>query len=155
MCTHQDQGWISSHPKVCEIKAQGIDNSTQTHCAILTYFDLTEGTSLPFMNPLYRNRLKISTKCLCDMHVYEDSLSDILPLPASTELSMERIKHYFAALHPRASHMELEPSRMEEGPFCELIPKLTLALVDSDSTVVYYNVFDGMQPPKDASESKT
>lgn len=57
--------------QVCEIKAQGIDNSTQTHCAILTYFDLTEGTSLPFMNPLYRNRLKISTKCLCDMHVYE------------------------------------------------------------------------------------
>ncbi len=51
--------------------------------------------------------------------------------------------------------MEPEPSRMEEGPFCELIPKLTLALVDSDSTVVYYNVFDGMQPPKDASESKT
>ncbi|XP_064396052.1 uncharacterized protein LOC135343046 isoform X3 [Halichondria panicea] len=84
-----------------------------------------------------------------------DSLSDILPLPASTELSMERIKHYFAALHPQASHMEPEPSRMEEGPFCELIPKLTLALVDSDSTVVYYNVFNGMQPPKDASESKT
>ena len=66
-----------------------------------------------------------------------------------------RIKHYFAALHPQASHMEPEPSRMEEGPFCELIPKLTLALVDSDSTVVYYNVFNGMQPPKDASESKT
>ncbi len=50
--------------------------------------------------------------------------------------------------------MEQEPGGMEEKTYCEPIPKLTLALVDSDSTVVYYNVFDGMQPPKDASELK-
>ncbi|XP_064396051.1 tRNA-splicing endonuclease subunit Sen15-like isoform X2 [Halichondria panicea] len=153
MCTHQDQGWISSHPKVCEIKAQGIDNSTQTHCAILTYFDLTE-VKLWHAVHIHGNR-DLQMVTFSGQKAENDSLSDILPLPASTELSMERIKHYFAALHPQASHMEPEPSRMEEGPFCELIPKLTLALVDSDSTVVYYNVFNGMQPPKDASESKT
>ncbi|XP_064396053.1 uncharacterized protein LOC135343046 isoform X4 [Halichondria panicea] len=57
MCTHQDQGWISSHPKVCEIKAQGIDNSTQTHCAILTYFDLTEGLPLRYTAPASEHRI--------------------------------------------------------------------------------------------------
>ena len=46
--------------------------------------------------------------------------------------------------------MEQGPSGMEEP-----VPRLTLALVDSDSTIVYYNVFNGIQPPTNAAESKT
>ncbi len=61
-----------------------------------------------------------------------------------------RIKHYFAALHPQDSHMEQGPSGMEEP-----VPRLTLALVDSDSTIVYYNVFNGIHPPTNAAVSKT
>ena len=66
-----------------------------------------------------------------------------------------RILHYFQALGPQESGMESRPSNMEQGPTVNSIPRLTLALVDTDSTIVYYNVHNGIQPPANAAESKT
>ena len=66
-----------------------------------------------------------------------------------------RLLGYFKALGPQESHMESGPSNMEPGPTVNPIPKLTLALVDSDSTIVYYTVHNGIQPPTNISESKT
>ena len=66
-----------------------------------------------------------------------------------------RLLHYFKALGPQESHMESGPNKMEQGPTVNPIPRLTLALVDSDSTIVYYTMHNGIQPPTNTSESKT
>ena len=58
-----------------------------------------------------------------------------------------RLLGYFKALSPQESHMESGPSNMEQGSTVDPIPKLTLALVDSDSTIVYYSVHNDVQPP--------
>ena len=65
-----------------------------------------------------------------------------------------RLLHYFKVLGPKESHMESGPSNMEQGPIVNPIPRLTIALVDSDSTIVYYTVHDGIQPPTNTFDSK-
>ncbi|KAL5484574.1 hypothetical protein EMCRGX_G021099 [Ephydatia muelleri] len=118
-----------SHPKFTNIKSQ---NTLQRSAAVHAYRDLTEVKSWHDV-----------TVQSCEQLVYllarehaEDENVCVVPTPAQDPLSPLKIDDLFKTLAQTTSQTE-RPQTF----------RLILALVDTDTTVVYYNLYNGIQPP--------
>ncbi|XP_063282276.1 tRNA-splicing endonuclease subunit Sen15 [Pelobates fuscus] len=126
--------WIRKHPRFREMMSLDVADSAQVYAAFLVYMDLLEA----------RNWYNVQISSSADLHLIylhgqekdDHKPQVIIPTPVSTSHSHERIQQF----------MKLGcTSEDDQTTRSEL--NIVLAIVESDSTVVYYKLMDGFVIP--------
>ncbi|XP_068272995.1 tRNA-splicing endonuclease subunit Sen15 [Nyctibius grandis] len=132
--------WMVTHPTFTEMMSLDISDSAQIYAAFVVYLDLLEGRNWHEVKHVGVAELQLV--CLHARQREQDSLQVMVPVPVHISLSHERIREILekASLPP-------------EDPDTPL--SVTLAIVESDSTIVYYKMTDGFvipDPPDDPED---
>ncbi|XP_032922991.1 tRNA-splicing endonuclease subunit Sen15 [Catharus ustulatus] len=132
--------WITAHPTFTEMMSLDVSDSTQVYAAFLVYLDLLEGRNWHEVQPVGVAELQLV--CLHARAREQEGLQVMVPVPAHILISHERLREILkkAALPP-------------EDP--DTLLSVTLAIVETDSTIVYYKMTDGFvmpDPPDDTED---
>ncbi|XP_052593138.1 tRNA-splicing endonuclease subunit Sen15 [Peromyscus californicus insignis] len=127
-----EDAWMGTHPKYLEMMELDIGDATQVYIAFLVYLDLMESKSWHEVNCVGIPELQLI--CLLGTEIEGEGLQTVVPTPISASLSHNRIREI------------LKASRKLQGD-PELPMSFTLAIVESDSTIVYYKLTDGFMLP--------
>uniref|UniRef100_A0A8D2ASP5 tRNA-splicing endonuclease subunit Sen15 domain-containing protein n=1 Tax=Sciurus vulgaris TaxID=55149 RepID=A0A8D2ASP5_SCIVU len=130
--TPQD-AYMSIHPKYLEMMELNIGDATQVYIAFLVYLDLMESKSW-FAVTVGLPELQLI--CLAGTEIEGERLQTVLPTPISASLSHQRIRDILKASRKLRGDADLD-----------LPMSFTLAIVESDSTIVYYQLADGFMLP--------
>ncbi|XP_039582284.1 tRNA-splicing endonuclease subunit Sen15 [Passer montanus] len=132
--------WITAHPTFTEMMSLDVSDSTQVYAAFLVYLDLLEGRSWHEVQPVGVAELQLV--CLHARAREQEGLQVMVPVPAHILISHDRLREILkkASLPP-------------EDP--DTLLSVTLAIVETDSTIVYYKMTDGFvmpEPPDDTED---
>ncbi|XP_068879442.1 tRNA-splicing endonuclease subunit Sen15 [Aphelocoma coerulescens] len=132
--------WIATHPTFTEMMSLDVSDSTQVYAAFLVYLDLLEGRNWHEVQPVGVAELQLV--CLHARAREQEGLQVMVPVPAHILISHERLREILkkASLPP-------------EDP--NTLLSVTLAIVETDSTIVYYKMTDGFvmpDPPDDTED---
>ncbi|XP_007450215.1 PREDICTED: tRNA-splicing endonuclease subunit Sen15 [Lipotes vexillifer] len=127
-----EDAWMGTHPKYLEMMELDIGDATQVYIAFLVYLDLMESKSWHEVNCVGLPDLQLI--CLLGTEIEGEGLQTVVPTPVSASLSHNRIREI------------LKASRKLQGD-SDLPMSFTLAIVESDSTIVYYKLTDGFMLP--------
>ncbi|EPQ01687.1 tRNA-splicing endonuclease subunit Sen15 [Myotis brandtii] len=109
-----------------------IGDATQVYIAFLVYLDLMESKSWHEVNCVGLPDLQLI--CLVGTEIEGEGLQTVVPTSINASLSHNRIREI------------LKASRKLQGD-PDLPMSFTLAIVESDSTIVYYKLTDGFMLP--------
>ncbi|XP_053325744.1 tRNA-splicing endonuclease subunit Sen15 [Spea bombifrons] len=131
----EEEPWILEHPRFREMMSLDVADSVQVYAAFLVYMDLLEA----------RNWHDVQIFGSTELHLIylrgqekEDLTPQvIIPTPVSIPYSHERIQQF----------MKLDCTSAENQNTSSA-PNILLAIVESDSTVVYYKLTDGFVIPE-------
>ncbi|XP_072367696.1 tRNA-splicing endonuclease subunit Sen15 isoform X1 [Scyliorhinus torazame] len=115
------------HPTYTEMMALDIADSTQVYTAFLVLLDLLEARN--WKDVTYKGSEELQLVYLQGCPGEQEEMEVVVPMPVQMTLSHERIRRI----------MECVCDQNEK--------ELTLAIVDSDSTVVYYQLTNGFVVP--------
>ncbi|KAI1236581.1 tRNA-splicing endonuclease subunit Sen15 [Lamprotornis superbus] len=123
-----------------EMMSLDVSDSTQVYAAFLVYLDLLEGRNWHEVQPVGVAELQLV--CLHARAREQEGLQVMVPVPAHIVISHERLREILkkASLPP-------------EDP--DTLLSVTLAIVETDSTIVYYKMTDGFvmpDPPDDTED---
>ncbi|XP_034876172.1 tRNA-splicing endonuclease subunit Sen15-like [Mirounga leonina] len=127
-----EDAWMGSHPKYLEMMELDIGDASQVYIAFLVYLDLMESKSWYEVNCVGLPDLQLI--CLVGTEIEGEGLQTVVPTPISASLSRNRIREV------------LKASRKLQGD-PDLPMSFTLAIVESDSTIVYYKLTEGFMLP--------
>ncbi|XP_051868083.1 tRNA-splicing endonuclease subunit Sen15 isoform X2 [Pristis pectinata] len=114
--------------KYAEMMALDVGDSTQVYAAFLVFLDLMEGRN--WKDVAYKGSKELQLVYLQGCPGEQEEVKVVVPLPVHMSLSHERIRRI----------MECVCNQSEQ--------EFTLAAVDSDSTVVYYQLTNGFVVPE-------
>uniref|UniRef100_A0A8C3TQS1 tRNA splicing endonuclease subunit 15 n=1 Tax=Catharus ustulatus TaxID=91951 RepID=A0A8C3TQS1_CATUS len=126
-----------------EMMSLDVSDSTQVYAAFLVYLDLLEGKSEKNWHEVQPVGVaELQLVCLHARAREQEGLQVMVPVPAHILISHERLREILkkAALPP-------------EDP--DTLLSVTLAIVETDSTIVYYKMTDGFvmpDPPDDTED---
>ncbi|ELK23319.1 tRNA-splicing endonuclease subunit Sen15 [Myotis davidii] len=123
---------MGTHPKYLEMMELDIGDATQVYIAFLVYLDLMESKSWHEVNCVGLPDLQLI--CLVGTEIEGEGLQTVVPTSINASLSHNRIREI------------LKASRKLQGD-PDLPMSFTLAIVESDSTIVYYKLTDGFMLP--------
>ncbi|XP_005146600.4 tRNA-splicing endonuclease subunit Sen15 [Melopsittacus undulatus] len=132
--------WMATHPTLTEMISLDISDSSQIYAAFVVYLDLLEGRNWHEVN--YVGVEELQLVCLHAREKEQDSPQVMVPVPVHILLSHERMREIMK-----------KASLPQDDPDTPL--SVTLAIVESDSTVVYYKMTDGFvlpDPPDDTED---
>ncbi|XP_053841691.1 tRNA-splicing endonuclease subunit Sen15 [Vidua macroura] len=131
--------WITAHPTFTEMMSLDVSDSTQVYAAFLVYLDLLEGRNWHEVHPVGVAELQLV--CLHARAREQEGLQVMVPVPAHILISHERLREILkkASLPP-------------EDP--DTLLSVTLAIVETDSTIVYYKMTDGFVMPDPPDDTK-
>ncbi|NXB82851.1 SEN15 endonuclease, partial [Donacobius atricapilla] len=123
-----------------EMMSLDVSDSTQVYAAFLVYLDLLEGRNWHEVQAVGVAELQLV--CLHARAREQEGLQVMVPVPAHILISHERLREILkkASLPP-------------EDP--DTLLSVTLAIVETDSTIVYYKMTDGFvmpEPPDDTED---
>ncbi|XP_004613844.1 tRNA-splicing endonuclease subunit Sen15 isoform X2 [Sorex araneus] len=124
--------WVGRHPKYVEMMELAIGDTAQVYTAFLVYLDLMESKSWHEVRCVGLPELQLI--CLLGTELEGEDSQTVLPAPVSASLSHSRIREILKASR-----------KFQEDP--ESPASFTLAIVESDSTIVYYKLTDGFMLP--------
>ncbi|XP_029474506.1 tRNA-splicing endonuclease subunit Sen15 isoform X2 [Rhinatrema bivittatum] len=116
-----------------EMMALDVADTTQVYAAFLVYLDLLEGRN--WWEVTYRGIAELQLICLYGQEREAQSSQVVVPTPVSASYSQERIRKI----------MEIT-CKTEDKQITPLA--IILAIVASDSTIVYYKLTDGFVVPE-------
>lgn len=125
--------WIQRHPKFLEMMALNVGNSTDVYTTFLVYLDLVEGRN--WHEVRYKALRDLQLICLCAREKEGQCPQVVVPTSIGMSYSHDRIQ----SIMERMRNLEAE----EDAPAC-----VVLAIVASDSTVVYYRLTEGLVTPE-------
>uniref|UniRef100_A0A8D0H3Z7 tRNA splicing endonuclease subunit 15 n=1 Tax=Sphenodon punctatus TaxID=8508 RepID=A0A8D0H3Z7_SPHPU len=129
--------WMATHPKLMEMMSLDVADSSQVHAAFLVYLDLLEARNWHEVSCIGVAELQLV--CLHGREREVEDLQVVVPSPIHMSFSHERIRQILK----RACRVQDKP----DSP-----PSVILAIVESDSTVVYYKLTDGFVMPDPPDE---
>ncbi|XP_055963970.1 tRNA-splicing endonuclease subunit Sen15 [Sorex fumeus] len=124
--------WVGSHPKYVEMMELGIGDAAQVYTAFLVYLDLME--SKGWHEVRCEGLPELQLICLVGTELAGEGPQTVVPASVCASLSHNRIREI------------LKASRRFQGD-PESPASFTLAIVESDSTIVYYRLTDGFMLP--------
>nr|XP_047915052.1 tRNA-splicing endonuclease subunit Sen15 isoform X1 [Anser cygnoides] len=125
--------WMAAHPVFTEMMSLDISDSSQIYAAFLVYLDLLEGRNWHEVKHVGLAELQLI--CLHAREREQDSLQVMVPVPVDISLSHERLREIMKKASLSCDNPDTPMS-------------VTLAIVESDSTVVYYKMTDGFVIPE-------
>ncbi|EDO35200.1 predicted protein [Nematostella vectensis] len=131
--------WIELHPKFQEIKAHGL-NDGATRATMLVYLDLCEAKYWREVEIHSCEKLKIFY--ITGKPKKNQDLEVIVPVNATLSLSMQQMKNLVEGVNVSGQSQD------------ERNKVATLAICDSDSSIVYYKLFSGLEQPDPPTEEK-
>nr|XP_020839942.1 tRNA-splicing endonuclease subunit Sen15 [Phascolarctos cinereus] len=131
--------WMTSHPQFLEMLELDVADTSQVYTAFLVYLDLLEGRNWHEVKSVGLPELQLL--CLHGREKEGERLQIVVPTSVHASFSHERIREIMT----HACKLQVEP----DSPM-----SITLAVVESDSTIVYYKLTDGfvMPDPPEAVE---
>ncbi|XP_073498660.1 tRNA-splicing endonuclease subunit Sen15 isoform X2 [Phyllobates terribilis] len=134
-----EEPWIEQHPKFKEMKMMDVAEGTQVYAAFLVYMDLLEVRNWNDVQILSSPELHLLY--LCGKEKDDSPPQVIVPTPVAMPCSPGRIQQLLKLNHTS-----------EENPKPNY--SVLLAIVETDSTIVYYKLTDGLviPDPPDFSE---
>ncbi|KAM3914992.1 tRNA-splicing endonuclease subunit Sen15 [Leptodactylus fuscus] len=128
----EEEPWIVEHPKFKEMMKLDVADSTQVYAAFLVYMDLLEVRNWTSVQILGSSELHVIY--LCGKEKDDNMPQVIIPTPVTMSCSHERIQQ-FLKLN--------QTSEEDQSSACSVL----LAIVETDSTIVYYKLTDGFVIP--------
>ncbi|KAM7162252.1 tRNA-splicing endonuclease subunit Sen15 isoform 1-T1 [Macrochelys suwanniensis] len=132
--------WMATHPKLTEMMSLDVADSTQVYAAFLVYLDLLEGRN--WHEVICVGLAELQLICLRGREREAENLQVVVPTPVHVSFTHQRLKEIMkTACIPQAE---------TDSPL-----SVILAIVESDSTVVYYKLTDGFimpDPPDDTED---
>ncbi|XP_074120763.1 tRNA-splicing endonuclease subunit Sen15 [Sminthopsis crassicaudata] len=131
--------WMTSHPQFLEMLELDVAETSQVYTAFLVYLDLLEARNWHEVKSVGLPELQLI--CLHGHEKEGERLQIVVPTSVHASFSHERIRE----IMKHACKLQVE----QDSPM-----SITLAIVESDSTIVYYKLTDGfvMPDPPDAVE---
>ncbi|XP_053428574.1 tRNA-splicing endonuclease subunit Sen15-like [Nycticebus coucang] len=127
-----EDAWMGSHPKYLEMMELAIGDASQVYVAFLVYLDLMESKSCHEVNCVGLPEPQLI--CLVGTETGGAGLQTVAPTSVTASCSHSRIREI------------LKASRKLQGD-PDLPMSFTLAIVESDSTIVYSKLTDGFRLP--------
>uniref|UniRef100_A0A5F8GK87 tRNA splicing endonuclease subunit 15 n=1 Tax=Monodelphis domestica TaxID=13616 RepID=A0A5F8GK87_MONDO len=137
----RQHNWMTSHPQFLEMMELDVTETSQVYTAFLVYLDLLEGRKWHEVKSIGLPELQLI--CLHGHEKEGERLQIVVPTSVHASFSHERLREVMT----HACKLQSEPN----SPM-----SVTLAIVESDSTIVYYKLTDGFvvpDPPEAAEES--
>ncbi|XP_023366600.1 tRNA-splicing endonuclease subunit Sen15 isoform X1 [Otolemur garnettii] len=127
-----EDAWMGSHPKYLEMMELAIGDASQVYIAFLVYLDLMESKSWHEVNCVGLPELQLI--CLVGTEIEGEGLQTVVPTSVTASFSHNRIREILKASR-----------KLQDDP--DLPMSFILAIVESDSTIVYYKLTDGFMLP--------
>ncbi|KAM9129425.1 tRNA-splicing endonuclease subunit Sen15 isoform 1-T1 [Pangshura tecta] len=148
--------WMATHPKLTEMMSLDVADSTQVYAAFLVYLDLLEGKNWHDVTCVGLAELQLV--CLRGREREAENLQVVVPTPVHMSFTHQRSQEstgyrYGAMLSIWLREIMQKaciPQDETDSPL-----SVILAIVESDSTVVYYKLTDGFimpDPPDDTED---
>nr|XP_056701409.1 tRNA-splicing endonuclease subunit Sen15 [Euleptes europaea] len=130
------EDWLAAHPTLTRMMSLDVADNGHVYAAFLVYLDLLEARNWHEVS--YVGLAEFQLVCLCGREREADDLQVVVPTPAHVLFSHERMRQIMKRTHT-----------VSDSPM-----SITLAIVESDSTIVYYKLTDGfvMPDPPDHTE---
>ncbi|CAM4603633.1 tRNA-splicing endonuclease subunit Sen15 isoform X1 [Caretta caretta] len=132
--------WMATHPKLTEMMSLDVADSTQVYAAFLVYLDLLEGRNWHEVTCVGLAELQLV--CLRAHEREAENLQVVVPTPVHMSFTHQRLREIMKKA--------CIPQDGTDSPL-----SVILAIVESDSTVVYYKLTDGFimpDPPDDTED---
>ncbi|KAM9129426.1 tRNA-splicing endonuclease subunit Sen15 isoform 2-T2 [Pangshura tecta] len=132
--------WMATHPKLTEMMSLDVADSTQVYAAFLVYLDLLEGKNWHDVTCVGLAELQLV--CLRGREREAENLQVVVPTPVHMSFTHQRLREIM--------QKACIPQDETDSPL-----SVILAIVESDSTVVYYKLTDGFimpDPPDDTED---
>ncbi|KAJ6657348.1 hypothetical protein lerEdw1_002515 [Lerista edwardsae] len=136
----QRGNWLASHPTLTGMMSLNVADSSSVHAAFLVYLDLLEARNWHEVS--YSGLAEFQLVCLHGREREAEDLRVVVPTPVHVSFSHERIRQIMKSVHT-----------VQDKPDSPV--SIMLAIVESDSTVVYYKLTDGFitpDPPDDTED---
>ncbi|XP_066481684.1 tRNA-splicing endonuclease subunit Sen15 [Tiliqua scincoides] len=139
--TQQRGNWLATHPTLTRMMSLNAADSSSVYAAFLVYLDLLEARNWHEVS--YIGLAEFQLVCLHGREREAEDLQVVVPTPVHVSFSHERIRQIMKKVHTG-----------EDKPDSSL--SFMLAIVESDSTIVYYKLTDGFvtpDPPDDTEDT--
>uniref|UniRef100_A0A8D0C0N9 tRNA splicing endonuclease subunit 15 n=1 Tax=Salvator merianae TaxID=96440 RepID=A0A8D0C0N9_SALMN len=132
--------WIAAHPTFTKMMSLDVADSGGVYAAFLVYLDLLEVRNWHEVS--YTGLVELQLVCLHGREREGEDLQVVVPTPVHESFSHERVRQIMKTV-----------CAMQEKPDTPI--SIILAIVESDSTIVYYKLTDGFvmpDPPDDTED---
>ena len=142
------QSWLENHPKFKEIQSYGYYNekTSMARAAMTVYLDLCE--SKHWFSVSIHPCQSLKLVYITGKRIKKSQFEIVVPITIDTALTTEEIQNIIQEVNVCEGKAVEEDTGMEQGP------KLTMAFCEADSTVVYYEFFQGLIPPDPPNEEE-
>ena len=143
------ENWLEDHPKVKEIQSYGYFNerSSLARAVITVYLDLCENKH--WFGVCIRPCESLKLVYITGKRTKKSQVDVVVPLTIDRALTVEEIQDILQEVN--RCEQEGEDAEMESS--CAS-PRVTVAFCEADSTVVYYDFFQGLVPPDPPDEEE-
>ncbi|XP_053103991.1 tRNA-splicing endonuclease subunit Sen15 [Hemicordylus capensis] len=134
------RNWLATHPTLTRMMSLDVADSSSVYAAFLVYLDLLEARNWHEVS--YIGLVEFQLVCLHGREREVADLQVVVPTPVHVPFSHERMRQIMKRAHT-----------MQDKPDSPL--SIMLAIVESDSTIVYYKLTDGFvmpDPPDDTED---
>ncbi|XP_038063816.1 tRNA-splicing endonuclease subunit Sen15-like [Patiria miniata] len=141
--------WLTEHPKYVEMKSWKLENDEQIFITLIVYLNLCEAKD--WWNVEIHPCRELQLAFITGKPKRKADKRAVLPISTETHLSPKRLKQFLQHIclpglpsTSPSSQDEAEVTSEEDTP-----TSLILAITESGSTIVYYQISDGLVPPSD------
>ncbi|XP_077188747.1 tRNA-splicing endonuclease subunit Sen15 [Paroedura picta] len=131
------EDWLAAHPTLTRMMSLDVADSGRVYAAFLVYLDLLEARNWHEVS--YFGLAEFQLVCLRGREREAEDLQVVVPTPVHATFSHEKMRQIMKRTHTASN----APA------------SITLAIVESDSTIVYYKLTDGFvmpDPPDDTED---
>jgi len=140
------ENWFENHPKFNEIQSYGYYNGkpSMARAAMTVYLDLCESKHWFSVSIHPCESLKLVY--ITGKRIKKSPFDIVVPVTIDTALTTDEIQNIIQEVNL------CEEKEVEEDTGGDRDPKVTMAFCEADSTVVYYDFFQGLVPPDPPNE---
>lgn len=142
------ENWFENHPKFKEIQSYGYYNGkpSMARAAMTVYLDLCESKHWFSVSIHPCESLKLVY--ITGKRIKKSPFDIVVPVTIDTALTTDEIQNIIQEVNL------CEEKEVEEDTGNDRDPKVTMAFCEADSTVVYYDFFQGLVPPDPPNEEE-
>lgn len=146
------ENWLENHPKFKEIQSYGYYNGKPSLArAVMTvYLDLCE--SKHWFSVAIHPCESLKLVYITGKRTKKSPFDIVVPLTIDTALTTEEIQNIIQEVNLCEDEEVAEGTEIERGS--DASSRVTMAFCEADSTIVYYDFFQGLVPPDPPNEEE-